>query len=509
MSGIRNIKQLAKKYKKAEIYFHIDLDGVTSALAMKEYLRKYDIEVVAAHKVNYGDGEYNIPAPEEGNMGVMVDFSHGKKFIQIHTDHHQSQIVYDGSSTHFRHSKSNASTISSIIGSGIFSADDEKAIDMIDSASFNEYNIMPEEVGNAVFKFDKNENHLQRHLKMALACNKLLLTYKNKNAWLSNLVLQCSPSLVSIYKQLIDWIDTNNKEDSRWYKKPEEINENVEAYFNDQKSKSQITDDYNIIDTLKNGQLCLNGNCIIQVGGGNMKKVGSYERYTAFRIFPQAKFFIMIWNEMGMMQVSRNPWNPNVDDKIDLGKIVLNDMFLEQYAKSHWLKDKTVSLLAIKAEFEKGIEVEKEKLLIGFNMVDFDSNFPNCGKEFDVDIDNKIGISMGLRMSKYWCENMNPARAEQSMRMIKFMNNQRVSLINLIEKMSGGHKAITNLVGFNLLNRQIQIDMALSKNDNPFRPLTREERNRINEEKNGEDTYILKFMKAFSKDVVKKLNAPN
>ena len=206
-----------------------------------------------------------------------------------------------------------------------------------------------------------------------------------------------------------------------------------------------------------------NGNCIIQVGGGNMKKVGSYERYTAFRIFPQAKFFIMIWDEMGMMQVSRNPWNPNVDDKIDLGKIVLNDMFLEQYAKSHWLKDKTVSLLAIKAEFEKGIEVEKEKLLIGFNMVDFDSNFPNCGKEFDVDIDNKIGISMGLRMSKYWCENMNPARAEQSMRMIKFMNNQRVSLINLIEKMSGGHKAITNLVGFNLLNRQIQIDMALSK----------------------------------------------
>ena len=198
---------------------------------MKEYLRKYDIEVVAAHKVNYGDGEYNIPAPEEGNMGVMVDFSHGKKFIQIHTDHHQSQIVYDGSSTHFRHSKSNASTISSIIGSGIFSADDEKTIDMIDSASFNEYNIMPEEVGNAVFKFDKNENHLQRHLKMALACNKLLLTYKNKNAWLSNLVLQCSPSLASIYRQLIDWIDTNNKEDSRWYKKPEEINENVEAYF--------------------------------------------------------------------------------------------------------------------------------------------------------------------------------------------------------------------------------------------------------------------------------------
>lgn len=93
MSGIRNIKKLAKKYKQAEIYFHIDLDGVTSALAMKEYLNSYGIKVVAAHKLNYGSDEYNISAPEEGNMGVMVDFSHGKPFIQIHTDHHQSQIV--------------------------------------------------------------------------------------------------------------------------------------------------------------------------------------------------------------------------------------------------------------------------------------------------------------------------------------------------------------------------------------------------------------------------------
>lgn len=39
-SGIRNIKDLAKRYQMAKIYFHMDLDGVTTALAMKEYLEK-------------------------------------------------------------------------------------------------------------------------------------------------------------------------------------------------------------------------------------------------------------------------------------------------------------------------------------------------------------------------------------------------------------------------------------------------------------------------------------
>ena len=37
-SGIRNIKELSKRYPKAKIYFHQDLDGVTTALGMKNYL---------------------------------------------------------------------------------------------------------------------------------------------------------------------------------------------------------------------------------------------------------------------------------------------------------------------------------------------------------------------------------------------------------------------------------------------------------------------------------------
>ena len=42
-SGLRDITKLSKRYPKAKIYFHQDLDGVTSALAMKHYLENNGI----------------------------------------------------------------------------------------------------------------------------------------------------------------------------------------------------------------------------------------------------------------------------------------------------------------------------------------------------------------------------------------------------------------------------------------------------------------------------------
>jgi single-stranded DNA-specific DHH superfamily exonuclease len=59
-SGLRDINALAKRYPKAEIYFHQDLDGVTTAIAMKEYLENNGIKVVGAHIIQYGDKEFAV-----------------------------------------------------------------------------------------------------------------------------------------------------------------------------------------------------------------------------------------------------------------------------------------------------------------------------------------------------------------------------------------------------------------------------------------------------------------
>ena len=56
-SGLRNIRELSNRYDKAKIYFHQDLDGVTTALGMKNYLENNGIEVVDAEVIQYGDRE--------------------------------------------------------------------------------------------------------------------------------------------------------------------------------------------------------------------------------------------------------------------------------------------------------------------------------------------------------------------------------------------------------------------------------------------------------------------
>jgi single-stranded DNA-specific DHH superfamily exonuclease len=59
-SGIRDISDLRKRYPKAEIYFHQDLDGVTTAIAMKKYLEDNGIKVVGSHIIQYGDKELGL-----------------------------------------------------------------------------------------------------------------------------------------------------------------------------------------------------------------------------------------------------------------------------------------------------------------------------------------------------------------------------------------------------------------------------------------------------------------
>ena len=117
-SGIRDIKKLSERYSKAKIYFHQDLDGVTTALAMKNYLENNGIDVVDTEIIQYGDREFAIKKSDaKGDvMPVLVDFAHGKPMFVIHTDHHDRQAgAEDTKSTSFRQSRSNVETISQVL----------------------------------------------------------------------------------------------------------------------------------------------------------------------------------------------------------------------------------------------------------------------------------------------------------------------------------------------------------------------------------------------------------
>ena len=237
-SGIRGIKELAKRYPKAKIYFHQDLDGVTTALGMKNYLEQHGIKVVDAEVIQYGEKEFAIKKPEASGdvMPVLVDFAHGKPMFEIHTDHHDTQAgTEDTKSTSFRHSRSNVETISLIVSpKEIFPSDDITLISTVDSADFIKYDITPEMVMNYLFRLDKDESLKRNKMKMGLVTNKLLLAYKNKPGFLERLVLNSQPSLLSILNNI------KKEVVEKGYARPEMMKKNQEDYVKTMKTHPNV-----------------------------------------------------------------------------------------------------------------------------------------------------------------------------------------------------------------------------------------------------------------------------
>lgn len=257
--GLRDISKFAKLHKTAEIYFHKDLDGVTSALAMKEFLKNYyQIETVDCHIIQYGGLEYAIKHHQEGNLSVLVDFAHGKPMFHIQSDHHDKQVgAEDTQSTYFKPARSNVEIISGEISySDIFTPQDIELIKTIDSANFLTHNIKPEDVQNSLFKYEKGESGSKNRFMMGFVVNRLLLAYKNKRISVKSLdgkrnhinknileclVLDCNASLYSIFNNIRHYINnakTNDKAGK--LATPEEIAENLFQYVNKMKDYSFV-----------------------------------------------------------------------------------------------------------------------------------------------------------------------------------------------------------------------------------------------------------------------------
>jgi hypothetical protein len=175
--GLRNIAKLAKLHDTCEIYFHKDLDGVTSALAMKGFLKTYyNIETVDCHIIQYGGLEYAIKHHKPENLSVLVDFAHGKPMFHIQSDHHDSQVgAEDTESTYFKSARSNVEMISGEISySDIFTSSDIELIRTVDSANFLKYDIKPEDIQKSIFSYQKSETAEKNRFMMGLVVNRLL-----------------------------------------------------------------------------------------------------------------------------------------------------------------------------------------------------------------------------------------------------------------------------------------------------------------------------------------------
>ena len=181
--GIRNIKSTIGDSNKCEIYFHKDLDGVCTAIAMKSFLKTYyRVDTVDTHIIQYGGLEFAIKTGMEGTLKVVVDFAHSKPMFKIATDHHDRQVGADDTkSKYFKPSRSNVEIVSGEISySDVFLPTDIELIKTIDSANFLKWEIKPEDVQNSIFKFRRELSGEKNRFMMGFVVNRLLLAYKNK-----------------------------------------------------------------------------------------------------------------------------------------------------------------------------------------------------------------------------------------------------------------------------------------------------------------------------------------
>jgi hypothetical protein len=415
-SGLRDIKDLKKRYPKAEIYFHQDLDGVTTAIAMKKYLESNGIKVVDSHVIQYGDKEFSIKKNDAkgDTMPVLVDFAHGKPMFVIHTDHHDRQAgAEDTKSTSFRQSRSNVETLSQVVSpKELFPSSDILLISTVDSADFARQNLTPTDVVNYLFRVDKEKSLQNNKMLLGLVINKLLLAFKNKPGFLESLVMGSKPSLMSILTNIKSWMKQSVV--------PTEfqLQKNADEYASQMKDFPKVSD-----------------NIIFQYGGGSMFKAGSYDRYTPFRNNPEADFLIMAW-PMGLVQASCNPFKKDRELKgVNLGEI--GQEVLGKWADQ--LKQKTVPLSTIKWVSETSVNPES----IGFTFKDFKALYGE--KIMYMEGGEKVLDKIEKMMEKPF-KNL----SEDEMMTLDKIG---VNALDLIQSNSGGHKCITNISGLNYLGK--------------------------------------------------------
>jgi hypothetical protein len=412
------------------------IDGVTSAIAFKTYLKQqYGLKTVAAAPMQYGGDEFAAVKTKKDRLSVLVDFAHGRMSMQVHTDHHEGQTSFDPKkqATAMVKTPSNVAAISDTISpTDIYPRKDIDAISMVDTADFAKHGLMPDDIMRAVFEPTKELNVEKNHQMMALVANKLLLSYKNKPGFLVKVVLNSKASLISMYGVITKLAKKEG------YKTPEDIEAHGQNY-KDQRKNKMIAGKIGDIKNMGNGESLMFGTTIVQMGGGYMGGKNQYDRYTIFSLYPESDYLLTVW-PMGLIQLAANPFVRKTN-KYHLGDVVLKKVMPKYKGK---LSGKMISLDYIKYSFERDIKGNVAEAM-GFTFEDLVALF---GKSIK-----------GLESKNKWWPTMvkditNKPYKYLSKKQKAILLKVEVSAWDLIMTQSGGHKSITNLSGLNFLKKE-------------------------------------------------------
>ena len=147
---------------------------------------------------------------------------------------------------------------------------------------------------------------------------------------------------------------------------------------------------------------------------------------------------------------------------------------------------------------------ENEAVALGFNFEEFISLFDDYFDKVNFSDKQKYVIEKWLnwKPSQFKYEEGNEKKNKEIDRALKFLTDLYIPLPKLVEKLSGGHPAITNLTGFNFYEANKKIKRNIDKGMNPYDNDTKN----FSFSKKGVDNGSTKILKSIAKDVVLKLN---
>ena len=446
-SGFRNIKNIVKRYKSAHIAFHQDLDGITSGIVMREYLKQYGLKTTSVSDIQYGDLEYTQKKISKDTLFAIVDFGHNKISAQIYGDHHdhtdkERKDKTKGQSKILSKSPSNVEALSMTISPrDIFPTKDIDIISMVDTAGYAG-RFSADDVMRSVFNADKSLDVSKNHEMMGLVVNKLVLAYKNKKGFLDELVMTAKPSLISMYNTVVKMAKKAGYDTGKDM-------EPKTAHYKQQRIDKSLPDlKVSDIKNMKGGASGMIGTTIVQTGGGAMipAKGNQYDRYAIFSIHPEGEYLVTEWPSM-LNQLSKNPFlgkrNPT-----HLGDLVMKKIMPKFKSKlSSW----KVSLDTLKYNFEAAsMRKGGENDIMGFTFDDlmylFEPQLKKITqKESWYKKEGKWEKKDNSFYKKMVQDITNRPYKWLSFKQKGILKKVTIPVWDVIMKQSGGHKDITNI----------------------------------------------------------------
>lgn len=200
-----------KQGKKVCLIFHDDMDGIVSAIIMKNYLEKNGFDIVKYGIINYQEG-WQAFRIDSSLITIALDFAEDIPGVDVYIDHH-GKFSEEVKATQKRGSiKTETGSAAEGIAQQLgvpFSKDTKDWIDMIDSAKYSEYDIDI----RGILDFDLKKmlkSDKSKKLTFAAAMNQLL---KRSDAKTFIEVVNASkggPSIYNIFRLFKIFYPKNN-----------------------------------------------------------------------------------------------------------------------------------------------------------------------------------------------------------------------------------------------------------------------------------------------------------